>query len=166
MTVNPKIEKLNDPEELRNGVLSIIKENSPVSDTEILRQIKEQIEVVDFKILAYPEIEKLRAKRNELEPDSEEAKQLNKRTEKFKLNAKHYSVLTIEQLLKIAKENSLGLCKNQDFIYLFNRYYWLIINKDTFQVFLGEVAEKMGVDNISAKHYQFREHLYKQFLTA
>ena len=63
-----------------------------------------------------------------------------------------------------AEKNLWGLCKNHDFIYLYNGTFWAEIDKETFQKFLGEAAEQMGVAKFSARFYQFREQLFKQFL--
>lgn len=84
--------------------------------------------------------------------------------ENFKLNTKHFLVLSIENALLFAEKNRWGLCKNNDFIYLYNGTYWNELEKDTFQKFLGEAAEQMGVAKFSARFYQFREQLFKQFL--
>jgi putative DNA primase/helicase len=40
------------------------------------------------------------------------------------------------------------------------------VDKEEFQKFLGESAEKMGVARFSARFYLFREQLFKQFLSA
>jgi putative DNA primase/helicase len=39
-----------------------------------------------------------------------------------------------------------------------------LVDKDELQKFLGEAAEKMGVNQFEARSYQFREQLLKQFL--
>lgn len=49
-------------------------------------------------------------------------------------------------------------------IYLYNSTFWAEVDKETFQKFLGEAAEKMGVAKYSARYYHFREQLFKQFL--
>jgi len=93
---------------------------------------------------------------------------------KFDDNAKvKYSqmvVIVIEKLIEIAKAKGWGLCKNKEFIYIFNGVYWVPIlanNSYThFKQFLGKAAAKMGVDTIKAKHYQFQEELFKQFENA
>jgi len=108
---------------------------------EILQQLIEQFEPIDFEALANPH-----------------------GAEGFKLNTKHFLVLSIENILLIAEKNRWGLCKNQDFIYLYNGTFWQEIDKETFQKFLGEAAEKMGVAKLTARFYQFREQLFKQFL--
>ena len=84
----------------------------------------------------------------------------------FKLNSKHYTVSSIENILLLAENNRWGLCKNQNLIYLFNGSYWSEINKEVFQKFLGNAAEKMGVPIFNARYYEFKERLYKQFLSA
>lgn len=83
----------------------------------------------------------------------------------FKIHTKHYLIISIENALKLAENNSWGLCKNNDFIYLYNGTFWAEIDKETFQKFLGAAAEKMGVPKFSARFYQFKEHLFKQFLS-
>jgi hypothetical protein len=77
----------------------------------------------------------------------------------------HYQIecLLMDDLIE-AKKHRWDLCKNQDFIYLFNGTFWANIDKETFQKFLGEAAEKMGVSKFSARFFQFREQLFKQFL--
>lgn len=81
------------------------------------------------------------------------------------LKSKHYQICCIETVIKLANKNNWGLCKNDGFVYLYNGEYWSALNKDELESFLGKVAEKMGIDKFSAKHYQFREQLVKQFYT-
>src|SRR5699024_1510688 len=83
---------------------------------------------------------------------------------RLKINAKHLLVLSVENVLNVAAENRWGLCKNHDFIYLYNGTYWDDIDKEAFRKFLGESAEKMGVAKFSARYFLFREQLFKQFL--
>ena len=56
------------------------------------------------------------------------------------------------------------MCKYHDFIFLYNGTYWNELDKDDFQRFLGEIVEKMGVPEFTAKYFLFREQLFKQFL--
>lgn len=109
---------------------------------DILQQLIKQCEPLDFESLANPY-----------------------NTEDFKLNTKHFLILSIENVLQLAEKNRWGLCKNHDFIYLYNGTFWAEIDKETFQKFLGEAAEQMGVAKFSARFYQFREQLFRQFLT-
>jgi len=140
--LNPVFDDLNNPATFLNHVEQLkVKSKAATPHAEILQHLIEQIEPLDFEALANPY-----------------------NSENFKLTNKHYLVLTIENLLKIAENNRWALCKNHDFIYLYNGTFWAEIDKEMFQKFLGEAAEKMGVVNFSARFYQFREQLFKQFI--
>ncbi len=138
--INPQFEDLQQPETLLNHVQEIT-ETKATPHAEILSQLLEQFEPLDFEAMANPH-----------------------NAENFKLTNKHYTVLSVENVLQIAENNRWGLCKNHDFIYLFNGTYWDELNKETFQKFLGKAAEKMGVPTFSARYYKFRKELYEQFL--
>ncbi len=81
-----------------------------------------------------------------------------------KVRSNHYLVIVIEQVLALAKKNNWGICRNHDFVYLFNSEYWRLIADEELKTFLGEAAEVMGVDKYIARHFNFREQLYKQFI--
>lgn len=81
-----------------------------------------------------------------------------------KLQKKHFLVCAIEHILNIAHSNNWSLCRNADFIYIYNGAYWSNISSEEMQLFLGMAAEKIGVEKFDARHYVFREQLYKQFL--
>ena len=138
--INPQFEDLQQPETLLNHVQEIT-QTKATPHAEILNQLIEQFEPLDFEAMANPH-----------------------NAENFKLSNKHYTVLSIENVLQIAENNRWGLCKNHDFIYLFNGTYWDELNKETFQKFLGKAAEKIGVPTFSARYYKFRKELYEQFL--
>jgi putative DNA primase/helicase len=116
--------------------------NRATPHVEILDKLLNQIEPLDFKKQANP-----------------------KGNDEFKLSNKHYLVLSTENVLKVASHNNWGLCKNHDFIYLYNGTYWNELDKEEFQKFLGEAAEKMGVTKFSARFFLFRQNLFKQFLS-
>jgi putative DNA primase/helicase len=128
-------------EDIKAEAERLLKKSEATPHAEILHQLIEQFEALDFEALANLHNE-----------------------ENFKLNTKHFLVLSIENALQLAEKNHWGLCKNHDFIYLYNGTFWAEIDKETFQKFLGEAAEKMGVAKFSARFYQFREQLFKQFL--
>jgi putative DNA primase/helicase len=119
----------------------LISAKSSVKHTELLSLLKEQIKEVDFRELA------------EL------------KNEKDSINRKHFLVCSIEQILLSAQLNNWGLCKHLSFVYLYNGAYWSLFDSSELQAFLGEASEKMGIDKYDARHYQFREQLYKQFLS-
>ena len=162
--INPVFLDLENAETFVSHVKELKKKKEPTPHTEILDKLTKQFEPLDFEALAFPKVKQLRKQLESLEPESEQAKDARKRLDKIKVNTKHYLVLSIENVISIAEKNRWGLCKNHDFIYLYNGTYWAEIDKETFQKFLGEAAEKMGVAKFSARFYQFREQLYKQFL--
>lgn len=179
--LNPVFEELKDPNTFINHIKELTKEGEALPHTEILNQLIENFEPLDFEALAFPQAEQLKTKLVELdakltnsdgslntdkafEREREQWKDIKKQLDKLKLNTKHFLVLAIENVLKVAEQNKWGLCKNHDFIYLFNGAYWTNIDKEAFQKFLGEAAEKMNVAKFSARYYQFREQLFKQFL--
>ena len=140
VNINPQFDDLKQPEILVNHVLDLTQSKATPHE-EILSQLLEQFDMFDFEEIANPH-----------------------NTEDFKLNNKHFTVLSIENVIQVATNNRWGLCKHHDFIYLFNGTYWDEINKETFQKFLGEAAEKMGVPTFSARYFRFRKELYEQFL--
>ena len=162
--INPVFDDLNNPETIIHHVEQLIKKTDATPHAEILQQLIEQLEPLDFELLAFPQVEVLRKKLQDPNLSNDEKKEIGKQLEKLKLNLKHYLVLSIENALLFAEKNRWGLCKNHDFIYLYNGTFWADIDKETFQKFLGESAEKMGVAKFSARFYQFREQLFKQFL--
>lgn len=165
MELNPQFDaSLFEPETLLNHVHALVEKEEPTPHGQLLYDLIEQIEKLDFETLAFPEAEQLRDELKKLDPESERAGQILKQLDKLKLNLKHYLVLSVENALQVAAKNRWDLCKNQEFVYLFNGAYWAYIDKEAFQKFLGEAAEKMGVAKFTAKFYQFREQLLKQFL--
>lgn len=130
-----------EPETFINHVEELVKPIAPIPHAQIIDQLLKKINSVDFRKLA------------ELEED-----------EKLKNN--HFQILTIEHILNLAKLNNWGICRNHDFIYLFNGAYWSLFDKEELKGFLGKAAEKMGVDKFDARYFQFQDQLYKQFLAS
>lgn len=83
-----------------------------------------------------------------------------------KLAKKHYHVITIEHVLKHAKQNNWGLCRHNETIYLYNGCFWSMIEEGLLKSFLGKAAEKMGMDKFYARHYMEKDALVKQFFSS
>ena len=164
LTLNPVFDDLNNPETIVNHVELLVKKKDSTPHHEILQQLIEQLEPLDFEIIAFPQVDLFRKKLQDPGLSDEDKKEIGKQLDKIKLNTKHYLILSIENALLYAEKNRWGLCKNHDFIYLYNGTFWAEIDKENFQKFLGEASEKMGVAKYSARYYQFREQLFKQFL--
>ena len=78
---------------------------------------------------------------------------------------KHYVIISNESILETALNNKWSLCMSNGFIYVYNGAYWKQMPKELLLDFLGKAALKLGVDEFEAKHFRFREELYKQFLS-
>lgn len=112
----------------------------PIPHADILNQIIDKVEAINFRKIA------------------------NITHENEKLKPHHYYVIAVDTILQLAKKYNWGLCRNHDFIYLYNGAYWDWIDKDELKSFLGNAAEKMGVDKFTAMNFTFRDQLYKQFI--
>ncbi len=86
-------------------------------------------------------------------------------SEKDKLFAKHYRIACVEILLQTANKKGFNLCRKSDFIYLYNTKYWENLDSDNFKDFLGKVALKMKVGKFDAKDFDFKEKIFKQFIS-
>lgn len=73
-------------------------------------------------------------------------------------------VLTIREVLRVARELKYGLCRNGAFIYTFNGEFWHLLDRDELERFLGEAAKMVGVNWIDAQHFETKAKLAKQFL--
>jgi putative DNA primase/helicase len=114
--------------------------NEVIQHNELLDELLRQIGAVDFMAQANPN-----------------------NADNFKLQRKHYLIVTIETILQLAQANKWGLCIHNGFVHLFNGEYWAVIESDQLKLFLGEAAEKMGVPYFDARYYEFRRNLLEQF---
>lgn len=164
--------------EFQNHLQRMGKKTETRSHEDILQALLESMEKVDFKNKAFPQLKDLEKRKEELfefvskqtdkESDDckakkEEMKQLTDKTNRMKLNEKHFLVISIEEIMKKANSKKLGLCLNGNFVYLFNGEFWKSIEQKTFENFLGEASQLLGIEEITAKYYLYREKLYKQF---
>ena len=137
-----------------------------IAHDDILEALIREMDGVNFKSLAFPKHKSLLDQYKKVDKDSDEAREIRKKIDALKVSTKHFVVLTVEQILTYAKNNHWNLCKNHDFIYVYNGEYWNQVEKERLQKFLGDAATKMGVDKFSSEYYQFKEHLFKQFMSA
>lgn len=83
-----------------------------------------------------------------------------------KLGQKHYLILCVEHLIKIANGAGYDICKYQGNIHVYNGSFWQVCEEDDLKDLLGKVAEKMGIDKYNARFYDFKEKLFKQFISS
>src|SRR5689334_4214251 len=77
---------------------------------EILIQLIEQLEPVDFMALVHKGREGLIEKLQSLDRESDEAKDCIRSLDRMKLGRKHYLVLSVEKVFEAAKMNRWDLC--------------------------------------------------------
>ena len=178
--LSPKFDNLN-AHYLKQGVEKLSTKKEALEHGDILGELLKNIEPFDFEKAAFPQVKELRIRfmnlKNKLissdgsennvtdnEMIRSELKEIEKQLGSFKVTHKHFAILCIEQVFHIAEQMNWGICKNNDFIYLYNGEFWANIEKETFQLFLGEAAEKMGVTRFVSRWYEFRDTLFKQFM--
>ena len=81
------------------------------------------------------------------------------------LTQKHYIVACIENILDTATRNNWALCKKNHSIFIYNGAFWKLLDREELQTFIGQAAELMGINEFDAKHYAFRDKLFKQFMS-
>lgn len=118
---------------------SFFGQSETIKHAEVLQEILDNLEPINFAALAGIEQGK--------EP-----------------NQVHQRVLTVREVLRMARELKCGLCRNQDFIYVYNGESWQIVEREKLEAFLGAAAAKVGVNNITAEDCEFRAKLFKQFM--
>lgn len=144
---------------------------------EILNKLLAKIEQIDFDLIAFPQrvsielrlkqIEKLVTTTDCKDVDllKTERSKLEKELNKLFAKEKHKLIITIEQLLQLAKNHKWDLCKNHDFIYVYNGAFWNVLDKPELESFLGNAAQRFGVSKYDAQFFTFREKLFKQFMS-
>ena len=140
----------NSIHNLAKYVLAQSKDNQfPIkSQAEIFKILLESVSKINFFAEKYPD-----AKSN---TDDVKAKKLTK---------PDYIVIVIDKTLELAKKDNWSLCKHNGNIYLFNGAFWQVVEKAKFLNFLGKVAERLGVEKNTARYHQFKDELFRQFLS-
>jgi len=132
--------------QIRDAAKPTGKEN--VGIEEILRKLLDEIKEVDFvkKVHGVDKSDK-----DKFDPKI------------HAVNQKHYRVLAAEEILRAAKRLKFPIVRENGKYYLFDTTHWVGIDTQKLKDFLGECAIKTGVPSYTARPYEFREHLFKQF---
>jgi len=130
-----------------------------VTHKEVLDIILESINKKEFEEFA---VEKQGFRQ---EGDDRKAQEILKEHEK-ETKQKHQIVLCILFLLETVKKHKYSLARKNDFLFVYNGQYWREVERLSLIDFLGKAAEKMGVFSLEALHYDYRNRLYNQFLSA
>ena len=81
----------------------------------------------------------------------------------FKIKNRDVIVIAIDEILRLAENK---LCLNNGKTYVYNGFYWSEVEENMLKSFLGEAAARQGIDKLASKHFNYREHLLKQFESA
>ncbi len=166
---NPEVLKNQESEsaeKLKNEVRNLTAKAKPSPHSKIFAQLLEQISPVSFYEMAFPELKQLRLQLSTLNPEDEDYKKIKKLIDSKQLKKNDLIVLVVEYVLLVAAKLRLGLCKFNDFLYMYNGAFWEVIEENALMKFLGEAAEKMGIYKLNARFFRFRENLVKQFNAA
>ena len=137
--------EIYDFKKLQNGMqqeAKMLRDVQPLSAQEVLRRLILQVKKINF------------------------AELLLTQEGKDKPKQKNYVVIIIEEILRVAETNNWGLCRQHDFVYVYNGQFWQLVLKEELKRFLGKAAEKLGYSSLESRYYEFRDKLYKQFLSA
>jgi putative DNA primase/helicase len=186
-TLNPKFEEPIGTENLKAHIEQLGQGQLMASPRAILDEVLSKIDPIDFHGKAFPQRAELQRKIAELREEiaaqelelegvsdkgregrdveelRKEQRQLETSINRMKVKQKEQIILCTENLRTIVAENRWGLCKHNDYIYLYNGSFWQPIEREPFKMFLGEAAESMGIDHLTARHYKFRDELMNQF---
>lgn len=129
-----------------------------------LEEIKRNLPEPDYVAIVYPSVIKLRKEYDETDDDSEKNK-IAEKISKFKIQQKHYIVIAINEILKIAESLKLDLCTYNNSVYTYNQTHWVKTEEQDLKKFLGECAKIMKVPFFDASYFDFRDKLMKQFFS-
>ncbi len=82
---------------------------------------------------------------------------------KERLKQKHIIVIVVEKTIAASQSDELNITYKDGNTYIYNGTFWETIDQNKIQIFLGQAAQKMGVDKINSSHFDFKEKLFKQF---
>lgn len=126
-------------DEIKREAESFFAATGKIEHAKVLQEILDNLQEVDFRALS----------------DIDDDKNLPQ---------KNLRVLTVQEVLSVARDLNCGLCRNQDFVYAYNGEFWQLLDKSALENFLGEASARLGVDSITARDYEFKAKLFKQFM--
>lgn len=128
-----------DADAVRTEAETFFSQTGKLEHAKVLQEILDALAPVDFRTMG------------NLDPKAEVSQRIHR-------------VLTVQEVLRVARDLNCGLCRNQDFVYAYNGEFWQILDRSQLENFLGESSQKLGVDNITARDYEFKAKLFKQFM--
>lgn len=164
--------------DLINDTQNIVSKAPDQTDhKQILNELLKKVEPINFDLVAFPQREPLELRLKEIEELTlskdcknreslkDERERIEKELSRMFAKEKHKLIITIEEVHKLAYTNKWDLCKNNDFIYVYNGAYWNNLDKPELESFLGEASFLLSVSKYDALFFPFREKLFKQFMS-
>ena len=128
-----------DTDAIRAEAESFFSQTAKFEHAKVLQEILDNLQPIDFRQIA------------NIDDDQ-------------KISQKIQRVLTVQEVLRVASELNCGLCRSQDFVYAYNGEFWQLLDRNELETFLGEASGRLGVDSITARDYEFKTKLLKQFM--
>ncbi len=137
-----------------------------VKKVTLFKHLIDKTEVMDFDLEANKE--NIHDLRNRLEQakDYKTKEIIQKEIQKKSPNILQKIVLIVSRLLSLIEHEGYGIGVNNDEVFFYNRRYWEKIYKDIIIAFLGDFAQKCGLESIEAQQFKTKENLLKQFQVA
>lgn len=132
--------KIPKGQSLNGQTIKAVTRVKTIAHRKVLAELLDKVTKVDFRKLA------------DLDADKD-------------LQKKHFLILTVDQLLELAVKYNWGLCRIDDFVYVYNGAYWYQLDPNELQYFLGKFAQRLGIDRFNARYYLYKKAFYEQFLS-
>ncbi|GGK37891.1 MULTISPECIES: DNA primase family protein [Flavobacteriaceae] len=82
-----------------------------------------------------------------------------------KVTKDQYVIITVDQFLKKLKDEGYELIAKNEEIFIYNGAFWEKVEYDTIKKILYVISTKFKVPKFKAKHYSFRDELFRQLKT-
>ncbi|MBF2707444.1 DNA primase family protein [Flavobacterium soyangense] len=161
LSLNPIIEKPNTNKNEIKVFQSMMQK--AIKEEDLFRTLLEDTEKIDFELEANKKaVLNLREKLNDA-TDFKMKEAIEKEIQKKAPNEFEKYVMIIRQLLVLTEEKGFGMgISNGDF-YFYNAEYWVKRDNEILTGFLGDFAEKCGLENLQAQQFKVKDSLFKQF---
>lgn len=136
-----------------------------IKQENVLGNLLEKATIIDFDLEANGE--KVLSLREKLKNANDLKTKENIEKEILKMAPNNYQkyVLIIHKLLKLSVEEGLGMGLSNNHFFYYNKHYWENKNHELVISFLGDFAQKSGINKLDAQQSKVKTDLFKQFET-
>ena len=107
------------------------------------QQVLDNLAVLDFEMKAKPHVPK-----------------------NSKIRLSTYRLIVVEELLEITQSQGYDFCIDNNVVYFFNSEVWAKVERKQLETFLSQAAERTGLSKFTAREYEFKEKLCRQFVSS